>query len=437
MNAINTIKPVAVLWVGTMVAALSQFGVQWLLASRLGPAEFGSFSSALAVVTMLSPLAGFGVYRLLLRSFGEEGWAATRWLGAAVRFVLISTAMVMGLIIVLAWSGAVGRDQVAVVAILAPLVAGQATIELIASRCQLEERFVAISLWQLIQPLGRLLAVLAIAMVMGASFNASDAALCYSAVAILLALAGVQEIRSFWRGDFRLVGHGPVAASRFDGEAPGIARVAERSWPFGVDALFFLFYLQGGVFLLERMSSAWSAGIYNAALSFVMAAYLLPGVIYQKFLTARLHRWMHHDLERLKAVHKLGCRAMLAVGSLGAVCTWLFGSEAVVWVLGDQYRMVGGPLSILALCIPLRFVSSGYGALMVAGDLVTKKVIVLGVAALCCALCTAVLAGPLGAVGAAWASVLAEGTVLVGMMWFVRDAGILSGGKDCESDSRV
>jgi hypothetical protein len=53
---------------------------QVILARRLGPSTFSIFASASATVTLLVPLAGFGMMHYSPEVVGEEGWSATRGL---------------------------------------------------------------------------------------------------------------------------------------------------------------------------------------------------------------------------------------------------------------------------------------------------------------------------------------------------------------------
>ena len=56
------------------------FLTQTLLARELGPAAYGLFASSLVTVTMIAPLAGFGLTQFRLKVYGVEGWAAHRWI---------------------------------------------------------------------------------------------------------------------------------------------------------------------------------------------------------------------------------------------------------------------------------------------------------------------------------------------------------------------
>ncbi|MBW6519414.1 MAG: oligosaccharide flippase family protein [Desulfoarculaceae bacterium] len=71
------------------------FLTQVLLARELGPAAFGAFAAALAMVVLVAPLAGFGVAGFWLKAFGQEGWQAVRWLRASLKYTLLNTLLVL------------------------------------------------------------------------------------------------------------------------------------------------------------------------------------------------------------------------------------------------------------------------------------------------------------------------------------------------------
>jgi O-antigen/teichoic acid export membrane protein len=66
----QALKAISLLWLGSLLGAGCAFLTQVILARQLGPAEFGAFATAFAMVTMLMPLAGFGVAQYWQRGVG-------------------------------------------------------------------------------------------------------------------------------------------------------------------------------------------------------------------------------------------------------------------------------------------------------------------------------------------------------------------------------
>jgi Polysaccharide biosynthesis protein len=73
-------KAISLWWLGSLRGAGLAFLTQVILARRLGPSAFGVFASALATVTLLVPLAGFGMMHYSPEVVDEEGWGVMRGL---------------------------------------------------------------------------------------------------------------------------------------------------------------------------------------------------------------------------------------------------------------------------------------------------------------------------------------------------------------------
>ena len=126
------------------------FITQVVLARELTPAGYGLFASALATITLLVPLAGFGVRGFWLKAFGVEGWGAVRWLTPSFRFVILSTTVTL---LLLAGWAAFGPHDASfrwLLYWLLPVVFGYLFVELVSGKLQLEERYKALALWRLL-----------------------------------------------------------------------------------------------------------------------------------------------------------------------------------------------------------------------------------------------------------------------------------------------
>ena len=85
----------ALLWLGTLLGAGLAFLIQIILARKLGSEYFGMFSAVLAMVTLVTPLAGFGISQLWLKVFGQERWNAQKWIKPSFDFVILSTSILL------------------------------------------------------------------------------------------------------------------------------------------------------------------------------------------------------------------------------------------------------------------------------------------------------------------------------------------------------
>ncbi len=401
----------SLLSIATAAGAVMVFLTQTLLARRFGPHEYGLFASSLATITLIAPLAGFGLSQFRLKVFGTEGWAAQRWRAASERFIALTTLLTLAAVIAWAWFGPpVDAHTRRLLLLLSPVILGLLAVEQIGSKLRLEERHASLAAWQLIVPGGRLLiALLALAWV-GMSVDA--VALGYALVAMLALVMAVPQWRAMASGRWDLRGHGEASEPPPTAEIPGVLQLGWQAWPYGMAAVLYPVFFQIGTVLLKYLDGDAAAGHFGIALAVMTAIYLFPATVYQKFLLSRLHRWAVHDRVRFRQAYRLGTRAMLAsgvlVGAALAVCApW------AVHVFGRDYQGVVLLLQILAICVPLRFLSTAVGSVLLTEGHMRYRVAAMALAALAAVLLNLALIPRFGESGAAMATVIAEALLLV------------------------
>jgi O-antigen/teichoic acid export membrane protein len=89
-------------------------------------------------------------------------------------------------------------------------------------------------------------------------------------------------------------------------------------------------------------------------------------------------------------------------------------------VFGPRYHGVVGILMILALCPPIRFLSTAIGAALLTGDHMRFRVYAIGVSTIVVIVLNVVLIPRYGEHGAAWATVAGETMLLAGTALGVR-----------------
>ena len=397
----------------TIAAAALNFGVQVLLARVLGVEAFGAFSSSRAMVTLVAPLAGFGVSSYWLKLYGHEGWAAQRWLPASFRFLLLSTCLVVAAVFVWAWLGPHDDLTAMLLMLLATVVVGNLAVELGSAKYQLEGNHKGLALWQLMPNLLRFSGVAALLLLMGGDkFAAVQAAGVFAVVAAILLVFVTGQMLKLRRAEMVLEGHanaseGPSAQALRNNE-PSVGQVISGAWPFGLAGIFYLIYFQSDIILVKYIVDDVAAGIYNVAFVVMAAVYLFPSVLYQKFLLPKLHRWAYHDSGRLARIYRVGNIVMLASGVLAMLILWLLAPPVLPWLFGGDYRDAVALVMILAVAAPFRFLASSAGAMLVTRDYMRLKVKLMGGAALVNIVLNLFLIPEYGAVGAAVATVLSD-----------------------------
>ena len=420
LNRWRSLHQIALLWGSSIIAAGLAFLTQLVLARHLDPATYGIFGSSLALITMLSQFSGFGLQGFWLKAFGQEGWTAQRWVKGSLHFVVIST--VVTLLVFAAWAQFGPNDEATRLTLLlmAPSIAGFAAIELTISKLQLEERYLFISLWQISPQAARLILILLAFLVVSSSQRLTWVAIIYTVVAVGLVAVTVKQIIEMGAPAFNLRGHGPrdethatLSPNAAMASAPTIRNVAQEAWPFGLDVILYLAYLQISNVLLKYLDGNEAAGIYYAAFNIMNAIYLLPIVLYTKFLLSKQHRWARNDKPRLLSSLKLGSAAMLVIGIIAMLFIWLVAPYLVPLLFGHKYANASGLLDILAVCVPLRFLSTSVGSVLSTGDHMRHRVKLKTICAIVCIVLNVALIPHYGTTGAAVVTVITELTLLL------------------------
>lgn len=414
------LKPISLLWASSMLGAGVTFFTQVLIARWVGVSDFGEFSSALAVVTMVSPLAGFGIQAFWLKVFGEEGVAAMRWIGGSLRFALFSTLAVFLFLLGWSFNNHKGWDLLSLV--LSLHLFGIVLVELVGSRFQLEARYGMLALWQLAPHLIRLFLFLGLFAFF--SIDILAVGIIYAMVSLLFLAVGSFFLYGMVNGNFRLAVN--VESHQISGFKTNTLDVFKGAWLFGVAGACYLIYFQIAIVLLRELVGAEIAGIYSVAFLIISAVYLFPSVVYQKFLVPKIFHWASHDKERMHEIYRKGGRLMFAIGVLAMVGIWVIGPYLILQVFGSAYQASVSVLQILALAVPIRFLSSTFASVLTTQHLMRVKVSVMGIGALIAISLGALVIPVWGAGGAAATSVLVEFFLLfsfyvVSRKWVFRD----------------
>ena len=415
MNKKHAIKSISLLWIGSLLGAGCAFLTQVILARKLGPSDFGTFSAALATTNLLGPLAGFGIAAYWLKVFGEEGWRATRWLEGSFKFVILSTLIVLFLLVSWAILGPNDTLTTALLLILTTYILGQVAVELVSSKLQLEEHYMSLAFWQFLPHFLRLLLIIVLIFTITNSLSPEAVAYAYGGISLLFLLIGSVFLFQMYQGNFSLAGHKNTKEpiEKNDLNHPGMLYVAAQSWPFGLAGIFYLIYFQSDIILLKYLSSAESAGIYNVAFVIMAAVYLFPSAIYQKFMLPKIHRWAHHERERFYYIYRIGNIWMLGSGLGTMLILWIIVPWAIPFLFGPEYHDAIMLLIILSSAVPVRFLATSIGSTLVTQDHMRKKVKYMGIVALLNIMLNIILIPVFGVIGAAITTIFSDIVLLL------------------------
>ena len=410
----KAIIAVFLLSLGSFAGAGLAFGTQVLLARTLGTEDFGLFSSLLAMVVLVTPLAGFGISQLWLKYFGEEGWEAQKYLLASFKCLILTTLLVLLSLSIWAYFSQDLQENQYLLFILSFYLIGQVSLELLSAKLQLEERYKALSLWQFMAHFLRFTLVFLVFLLSSSDNLLLEFALVYAFVALFLLFLTIRSLKKMFQGDFQLKGHqNKTLISNKPKEEISMQNIFSSSWAFALASFFHLIYFQSDIILVQYIKGDNEAGLYSVAFSIMVAVYMFPAVIYQKFLLPKLHRWAKHEPQTFKKIFQEGNKAMLGLGLVAMLLLWLFGSWAVVFLFGDAYDGSIELLGILSLSAPIIFMAFSAGAMLVTAEHIKRKVKYMGTVALLNIVLNLWLIPDYGAIGASIATVFSNLILLI------------------------
>ncbi|GAB2579446.1 hypothetical protein GCM10027066_22230 [Dyella jejuensis] len=405
------------LWITTGLGAALTFLTQALLARELAPAGYGLFASSLATITMVAPLAGFGLPQYWLQVYGVEGWAANRWLRPSLRFIGASTLLTLSAVTVWSFTGAT-PDARRILWLLLPVVLSILAVNLLSSQQRLEERHRAMASWQLMIPGSRLL--VATLLLLMPRLDVHFVAAGFGIIALCVALLALPRLLTMLRGGMQLHGHGQRPATMPDAVPPSMTYLWSQAWAYGAEAVLYPIFFQISTVLLKYLGGNAQAGIFGIALGVMTAIYLIPATLYQKFLLSKLHRWAAHDPAKFWMVYRQGSIAMLVSGLLVGAALALVSPWIVPIIFGEKYQPVVKVLMVLAVCVPIRFLSTAVSSSLLNEQHMRYRVFAMGLSAVVVIVLNALLIPAHHEMGAAVATVIGETSLLLALYMGVR-----------------
>jgi O-antigen/teichoic acid export membrane protein len=189
---------------------------------------------------------------------------------------------------------------------------------------------------------------------------------------------------------------------------------------FGLGDFFYFIYFSIDLVMLSLLVGERSVGLYNIPVRVLVVAYLLPMVVFNRVLYPRYFEWSQSDRERLRETYILTSKGMMFIGMFVAAGLVLMADPFVPAIFGGSFSESAVLLRILALALPLRYMSGSASAVLATTDRIGQRVRVqAATAALNVGLCLVMI--PLWeARGAAIATVITEAFLAAAQVIVVR-----------------
>jgi len=410
-------KFITLLWFGSLFSAGLSFGIQLVLARGLNPNDYGNFMASFVTITSLVPLVGFGIHSYWLKAFGKEGWYGMIWVSSSLRFLFLTSFFTIILIVVWALYGNHSRETMLTLILLIPFLIGQALMELLGAKFQLEEKYIRLSFIQFFPNLFRLIFLIIIMKAIPDSFSILWIPFLYSTVSLGIIFYGTSELLKMKNGDFELIGHDSSIKSKalnyvVDKKVKFITLISE-SWPFGLAILFHLIYFQSDIILIKYIKGGSEAGFYSVSVTIISAILLLPTVIYQKFLLPKFHRWSNNNRDLFFKVYKKGNQLMLITGLVVMVLLLLISKWIIINLFSEAYFNSILIIRLMSINIPIMFIASSVGAVLVTQQHMKSKVKIMGIVALLNITLNIIFIPIYGNLGAVFTTVFSNSVLLI------------------------
>lgn len=408
----STFKAVYWIWLGAVIGAVTAFLTHVVLARSLGAAGYGSFTSALSVISIGMPLAAFGAPTFLLRSFVEEGVEATRWLKKIIKYISITTLTIISVIIFIFFTLPKPVDDKIPMLILALLIPGQAVLEMMLIKHQLKDEYFRVGIYQSAPHFLRLVLILILFYIFG---DSSEGSLHFSSLyvvpSVLLIIIAAGELRGLRKSGFLKV------SIKFNNEAqdilvgrdiPNLKNVMMYSAPFGLGAALHMLYFHSGVAFLFYYESNEVAANFSIIIYLLSTVYLLPSVFFQRYMQKHYYFRIINKPESFFYLIKKSIILSTSIGVAIAIIVIAVGPFAVIQAFGNEYKVAASVIVYVAVTIPMRMVSISVGTAMQSKQLANVKLQCMSLVAVICLLMLFLLVPKLGLYGAVWALVVSE-----------------------------
>jgi len=374
---------VSPLFLGGAVSSILFFTCQLLLARNLDPRGFGLFSTAFVFITILSPLAVFGIQHVWLKKFASEKEKGKRWVKPSLKLVVLSFTICLFLLLCWSFLGPHESNFKWILLGLSPLILGHLSMELVSARFQAEEKYSSVAVWQSLPNTLRFFAILFLIYFSVGELNIYSLVFFYSFIALVVSLFSIKFLKDLVKSSAFYSDSKEVILPKVSHFLNSLKStdVLKEAWPFGLAAIFYLIYLQSDLIFLKYMINNESAGIYSASYTFLLAIYLIPGVIYQKFLLPKFHRWSNFNQKRFLEVYQAGNGLMFTLGILFLVLLFPIVSYLVPLFFGEAYLQAIPLVQILILCIPIKFLASSVEIPLFTRDYMPTKTLIMGAVA--------------------------------------------------------
>ncbi|WP_311747227.1 oligosaccharide flippase family protein [Proteus terrae] len=379
------IKSILLLLSSSLLSSLLTFITQAYIANQLNPNDFGEFSSNLALIMLLVPFVAMGADSYLLKIYADKKGNVSEYNSFWIVYFIFTLVLSILIYIIFSTNSSL---------ILISILASQALINYISAIYQTKSKYKKLSLIQTLQSLFRFFTLIILSYSL--SLNINLVYYSYFFVSIIIIIICI--ILIIKESDF-------IAIKNIK----NIKLYFFQAIPFGLTPLLHLIYFQSDIILIDRLYSPTEAGFYSAAFMLITASYILPAVIYQKYLLPYIHIFnANNDITSEFKIFKTGAFIILPISIIIFLIYYFSSPYVVLMIFGEAYKKTQEIMLILSICIIFRYLSSHVGLFLTAGNLIKVKNKNMLLCAIINILLNVIFIPSFGSIAAAYITVVTE-----------------------------
>ena len=200
-----------------------------------------------------------------------------------------------------------------------------------------------------------------------------------------------------------------------------LKNIIRESYPLLVSSIMISVYYNIDLIMLGFMRTPEEVGIYNAAYKIFMIAILPFGLLFKAF-TPTLAKYSGNDRAITFSVFKYYALIILAFGVLAFLILFIFSEQLVILIFGIEYIRAAVPLLLLALNALVISINMSIGQPLTLWGYQKTYSIAISIGAIANIILNFIFIPEYGYLGAAFATMLTEVVVFVGLLFiFIRN----------------
>ncbi len=192
----------------------------------------------------------------------------------------------------------------------------------------------------------------------------------------------------------------------------------QRSWPIGVSIFFNLLYFKSDAFILSLVRTPNEVGIYSAAYRVLEILITFPFMLAGIMLPLMAHAWAKNNKEKFSHLLRQSYSAMMLFAFPLFIGILVIGTEAMIFISGEDFAESGGILKILTLATVMIYFGTISSHVVVAINKQKAMIPTYIIVAIITLILYIIFIPKYGMWAASWLTVFSEGSVAMVATWF-------------------